>query len=165
MSRLGLVLSFVLAAPLAAQGGGTPAEIPPGHMPPPGMCRIWIDGVPAGRQPAPTDCATAIRRRPPNARVIFGPEPRDANAAKGAASRIPLPQFRDDRAKEPVKQPLKEHDVEPQPTQDAEKRREVQRPREEERGKGKAAEPRPTPPAPRPPPPRPRRPPGNGFGS
>jgi hypothetical protein len=38
------------------------------------MCRIWIDGVPPGRQPAPTDCPTAIRRKPPNARVIFGPE-------------------------------------------------------------------------------------------
>jgi hypothetical protein len=36
------------------------------------MCRIWIDGVPPAHQPAPTDCATAIRKRPLNARVVFG---------------------------------------------------------------------------------------------
>jgi hypothetical protein len=36
------------------------------------MCRIWIDGVPPTHQPAPTDCATAIRKRPMNARVVFG---------------------------------------------------------------------------------------------
>ena len=36
------------------------------------MCRVWVDGVPPGQQPAPTDCRTAIRNRPPNGRVIFG---------------------------------------------------------------------------------------------
>jgi hypothetical protein len=46
--------------------------VPPGQMPPPGMCRIWIDGVPPGHQPAPTDCATAERTRPSNARVLYG---------------------------------------------------------------------------------------------
>lgn len=49
-----------------------PADIPPGHRPPAGMCRIWIDNVPPGRQPAPTDCATAVRTRPANGRVIYG---------------------------------------------------------------------------------------------
>lgn len=48
------------------------SKVPPGHRPPPGMCRIWIDGVPPGQQPAPTDCATAERTRPANARVIYG---------------------------------------------------------------------------------------------
>jgi hypothetical protein len=38
------------------------------------MCRIWIDGVPAAQQPAPTDCASAVRNRPANARVLFGDE-------------------------------------------------------------------------------------------
>jgi hypothetical protein len=47
------------------------APVPKAYLPPVGMCRIWVDNVPAGRQPAPTDCATAIRNRPPNARVIF----------------------------------------------------------------------------------------------
>jgi len=49
--------------------------VPPGFFPPAGMCRIWINGVPAGQQPAPTDCASAVRNRPANARVLFGDEP------------------------------------------------------------------------------------------
>lgn len=39
---------------------------------PPNMCRVWLDGVRPENQPAPTDCATALRNRPPNGRVIFG---------------------------------------------------------------------------------------------
>lgn len=55
------------------------APIPKAYLPPAGMCRIWVDNVPAARQPAPTDCATAIRNKPPNARVIFPPgRPGDA---------------------------------------------------------------------------------------
>lgn len=47
------------------------AQVPPGHLPPAGMCRIWLDGVPPGRQPRATDCATARRDAPSNARVIY----------------------------------------------------------------------------------------------
>jgi hypothetical protein len=36
------------------------------------MCRVWLTNVPANKQPAPTDCATAIKTRPATARVIFG---------------------------------------------------------------------------------------------
>lgn len=61
-----------LAAPLSAQQRERGDDVPPGHRPPPGMCRIWLDGVPAGQQPAPTDCATAVRNRPANGRVLFG---------------------------------------------------------------------------------------------
>lgn len=57
--------------PIAA---GRDDDIPSGYEPPAGMCRVWVDGVPADRQPAPTDCATAVRSRPNNARVIFGPD-------------------------------------------------------------------------------------------
>lgn len=46
-------------------------SIPASHLPPAGMCRIWIDNVPPAQQPAPTDCASAIRNRPSNGRVIF----------------------------------------------------------------------------------------------
>lgn len=82
MTRSTLVLQFAIAcaiaAPLSAQAREREnVDVPQGHRPPPGMCRIWIDGVPPARQPAPTDCATAIRRRPPNARVVFGAELRD----------------------------------------------------------------------------------------
>lgn len=61
------------------------AGVPPGHRPPPGMCRIWIDGVPAGRQPAPTDCASAVRNRPSNGRVIFGDDDARPGQGKGSA--------------------------------------------------------------------------------
>ena len=54
-------------------------HIPPGQLPPAGMCRIWIDGVPPGQQPAPTDCQTAVATKPANARVIWG----DQNAFPG----------------------------------------------------------------------------------
>jgi len=40
------------------------------------MCRIWIDNVPPEQQPAPTDCASAVKNRPLNARVIFGDQPK-----------------------------------------------------------------------------------------
>ena len=46
--------------------------VPPAYRPPAGMCRIWIEGVPASQQPAPTDCVTAVRNRPVNGHVIFG---------------------------------------------------------------------------------------------
>jgi hypothetical protein len=52
---------------------GQPA-VPSAYLPPQGMCRIWIEGVPPDQQPAPTDCVTAVRNRPANGRVIFGDE-------------------------------------------------------------------------------------------
>jgi hypothetical protein len=65
-------------APPAGAGGrlegeGRPQDdVPKEHLPPPGMCRLWVAGVPASQQPAPTDCATAVRNRPGNARVLYG---------------------------------------------------------------------------------------------
>jgi hypothetical protein len=47
-------------------------SVPPGFYPPAGMCRIWVNGVPAAQQPAPTDCASAVRNRPANGKVLFG---------------------------------------------------------------------------------------------
>lgn len=32
------------------------AEIPPGHLPPPGECRVWYPERPAGHQPPPYRC-------------------------------------------------------------------------------------------------------------
>lgn len=52
-------------------------EVPSSHKPPAGLCRIWLNGVPAAQQPAPTDCASAVRNRPANAKVIF-PEEKEA---------------------------------------------------------------------------------------
>ena len=73
--RLALAVAATLAfaSPVFAQGRSNDRyNVPPGQRPPEGMCRVWIDGVPPGRQPAPTDCATAIATRPANAHVIYG---------------------------------------------------------------------------------------------
>ena len=84
MSRLYIsaaLVALLFASPAAAQNGSGDS-IPAGHRPPPGMCRIWIDGVPAGQQSAPTDCATAIRNRPANGRVVFGDDYSDNTKKK-----------------------------------------------------------------------------------
>lgn len=66
------ILVVALASPgvVVAQGRGK--DIPASERPPAGMCRIWLDGVPPAQQPAPTDCASAVRNRPARGRVIFG---------------------------------------------------------------------------------------------
>jgi hypothetical protein len=82
--RAAMILALS-AAPAFAQGRPMPIKakltppkgklaIPPGFAPPTGMCRIWIEGVPADQQPAPTDCASAVKNRPLNGRVIFSEE-------------------------------------------------------------------------------------------
>jgi hypothetical protein len=62
--------------------------VPPAFYPPAGMCRIWINQVPAAQQPAPTDCASAVRNRPANGKVLFGDQPRDkkTKTEKGKSS-------------------------------------------------------------------------------
>lgn len=70
-------------------------EIPESHLPPKGMCRIWIDNVPPAQQPAPTDCASAIKNRPPNGRVVF---PEDgARGSKGARAKDEKGDSKDDK--------------------------------------------------------------------
>ncbi|MCW9708280.1 hypothetical protein J6I44_15545 [Aliifodinibius sp. 1BSP15-2V2] len=47
-------------------------RIPPGHMPPPGSCRIWYPNTPPGHQPPPGDCYQLSQRVPPEAWLIRG---------------------------------------------------------------------------------------------
>jgi hypothetical protein len=83
--RNAVVAMVVLTAPLVAgcavstqergsPGGYNSQGIPPGHLPPPGMCRVWYADRPAGHQPAATSCgeARAIATRSRTARVIYG---------------------------------------------------------------------------------------------
>jgi len=48
------------------------ADIPPGHMPPPGECRIWFPDRPPGQQPPPGDCRELRYHVPPGAIFVRG---------------------------------------------------------------------------------------------
>lgn len=52
--------------------GAEKVEVPKEYLPPAGMCRVWVEGVPPAQQPAPTDCAAAVRNKPANGKVIYG---------------------------------------------------------------------------------------------
>ena len=91
---IGLMLAAV--APAMAQQAASKdstrkvAAVPADARPPKGMCRIWIDGVPAAQQPAATDCPTAVKNRPENARVLFGDDFADSSKTKtGAKPKLP----------------------------------------------------------------------------
>lgn len=76
-------LASLTALPLGAQEKSTretkaASNVPQSAQPPAGLCRVWLENVPAGQQPAPTDCATAIKNRPNNARIVFGKLKEDA---------------------------------------------------------------------------------------
>ena len=74
-------------------------DVPKAYRPPAGMCRIWLDKVPPKQQPAPTDCPTAVRNRPPNGKVLFGDDYVDG-PRRGGGKGIPLvKQFGNDRKK------------------------------------------------------------------
>lgn len=47
--------------------------IPPGHLPPPGRCRIWVPGSPPGHQAAPGRCADLERRVPVGGWLVYRP--------------------------------------------------------------------------------------------
>ncbi|MGI8617852.1 MAG: hypothetical protein ACR2L6_02030 [Gemmatimonadaceae bacterium] len=67
-----IVAGAAFATEASAQVIMRASSVPPGQRPPAGMCRVWIDGVPAGRQPRPTDCARARATAPLNSRIIYG---------------------------------------------------------------------------------------------
>ena len=52
------------AAPAAAP------HVPPGHLPPPGSCRIWFPDRPPGHQPPPGPCEVLRGQVPPGAWLI-----------------------------------------------------------------------------------------------
>ena len=82
------LLSVCAAASAGAQqqGAGKSEEIPANYKPPKGMCRIWLKDVPPAQQPAPTDCAAAVKNMPQNGRVIWG-----ETEEKGRAKEPKLP--------------------------------------------------------------------------
>ena len=89
-AALALILVGLAANSALAQGRGKNKQgIPPGHRPPDGLCRVWYDGVPPGRQPRPTSCyeAERVASRDRDARVIYG----------SGSSRNDAPIYGDDR--------------------------------------------------------------------
>ena len=104
--RFALILGVSVTLPLGAQERAREAQsaftVPASSQPPAGLCRVWLKDVPAGQQPAPTDCATAIRNRPATAQVVFGPRA-DLNStsarAPGAFSTVSPPHVSDPPAR------------------------------------------------------------------
>jgi hypothetical protein len=47
-------------------------DVPAGHLPPPGECRIWYPDRPAGQQPPPGSCRRLEWQVPPGAVLIRG---------------------------------------------------------------------------------------------
>lgn len=47
-------------------------DIPQGHVPPPGLCRIWVPGVPPGQQSPPGRCEELQYRVPRGAYLVRG---------------------------------------------------------------------------------------------
>jgi hypothetical protein len=80
------------------------------------MCRIWLPNVPANKQAAPTECPTAVRNRPANARVIFGDPVQGKGSAKTGAPPIPLPLV---PTEPPSKKPKKAPPKTPPPPDDS----------------------------------------------
>ena len=76
MRKLGVmfILGALAATPAAAQGPRGSQGIPPGQLPPAGMCRVWYDDLPPGRQPRAINCndAERVASRDRHARVIYG---------------------------------------------------------------------------------------------
>ncbi len=44
-------------------------HVPPGHLPPPGQCRIWFPDRPPGHQPPPGECHE-LRHKVPTSGVL-----------------------------------------------------------------------------------------------
>lgn len=47
-------------------------SIPPGHLPPPGECRVWYPDRSPGQQPPPGDCHELRRHVPAGACLVYG---------------------------------------------------------------------------------------------
>jgi hypothetical protein len=87
-STIGMAFFAALAsAPVGAQQYSRRAEtsdIPKSAYPPAGLCRVWLKDVAASQQPAATDCNSAIRNHPANAKVLFGDMPGVPAATRSA---------------------------------------------------------------------------------
>jgi hypothetical protein len=61
--------------PAPSHGPSTAAtlKIPPGQLPPPGQCRVWVQGLPPGKQPKARTCSGIEDSAPPSSWVVYRP--------------------------------------------------------------------------------------------
>ena len=76
-TRSALVASILLAGcalPVTVPGPAPveQVQVPAGHMPPPGKCRIWYRDREPGQQPPPGECRDLRNRVPPDAVLVNG---------------------------------------------------------------------------------------------
>ncbi len=62
----------IYAEPAPVYHGGQPVHVPPGHLPPPGQCRVWYPDRPPGHQPPPGPCHQLQYQVPPGAVLVQG---------------------------------------------------------------------------------------------
>jgi len=67
------ILGRVILPPAGSPGPRQLADVPRGHYPPPGKCRVWYPNRPPGHQPLPTDCGSLVGvRLEPGAFILHG---------------------------------------------------------------------------------------------
>ncbi len=111
-------LAALTAIPAAAGAQNSRADqqrisesVPTHMMPPAGKCRIWVDGVTPAQQPAPTDCQTALRQRPTNGVVVFGPVERTDEGSSAFRGRA-LPARQPNGPRRPTEDSVKKQSTE-----------------------------------------------------
>jgi len=60
-------------APRRAPSTAATLGIPPGHLPSPGMCRVWVPGKPPGHQAKPRNCSNIERSAPAGSWIVERP--------------------------------------------------------------------------------------------
>ena len=62
-------------APVAHRGGSTASRlgVPPGQLPAPGMCRVWVPGRAPGHQAEPRSCAKVEHFAPAGSWILYRP--------------------------------------------------------------------------------------------
>ena len=73
-----VVMDRSQAAPLetashAAGGNALNLGVPPGHLPPPGLCRVWVSGTPPGRQARARSCDGIEATAPAGSMILYRP--------------------------------------------------------------------------------------------
>jgi len=60
-------------APRRSPSTAATLGIPPGHLPSPGMCRVWVPGTPPGHQAKPRSCSNIEPTAPAGSWIVERP--------------------------------------------------------------------------------------------